>query len=90
MQPLYNFLKIKNLYIAITINLFLPMSRWCLEVVGISKNLVWCCIFGKCQNLRGSDEMYYAATIQFSKNVQCIVHCHYYHKMSIFLKYTIF
>ena len=74
MQPLYNFLKIKNLYIAITINLFLPMSRWCLEVVGISKHLVWCCIFGKCQNLRGSDEiaitinlfLYYAATIQFS------------------------
>ena len=45
------------------------MSRWCLEVVGISKHLVWCHIFGKCQNLGGSDEMYYAATIQFSKNV---------------------
>ena len=61
----------------ITINLFLPMSRWCLEVVGISKHLVWCCTFGKCQNLRGSDEMYYAATIQFSKNVQ-FVHCNYH------------
>ena len=29
------------------------MSRWCLKVVGISKLLVWCCIFGKCQNLGG-------------------------------------
>ena len=77
MQPLYNFLKMCNLCIAITINLFLPMSRWCLEVVGISKHLVWCCIFGKCQNLGGSDEMYYAATIQFSKNVQ-FVHCNYH------------
>ena len=36
------------------------MGRWCLEVVGISKHLVCC------QNLGGSDEMYYAATIQFS------------------------
>ena len=71
-QPLYNFLKMCNLCIAITINLFLPMSRWCLEVVGISKHLVWCCIFGKCQNLGGSDEMYYAATIQFSNNVQFV------------------
>ena len=77
MQPLYNFLKMWNLCIAITINLFLPMSRWCLEVVGISKHLVWCCIFGKCQNLGGSDEMYYAATIQFSKNVE-FVHCNYH------------
>ena len=63
--------------IAITINLFLPMSRWCLEVVGISKHLVWCHIFGKCQNLDGSDEMYYAATIRFSKNVE-FVHCNYH------------
>ena len=77
MQPLYNFLKMWNLCIAITINLFLPMSRWCLEVVGISKHLVWCRIFGKCQNLGGSDEMYYAATIQFSKNVE-FVHCNYH------------
>ena len=76
-QPLYNFLKMCNSCIAITINLFLPMSRWCLEVVGISKHLVWCCIFGKCQNLGGSNEMYYAATIQFSKNVQ-FVHCNYH------------
>ena len=77
MQPLYNFLKMCNLCIAITINLFLPMNKWCLEVVGISKHLVWCHIFGKCQNLGGSDEMYYAATIQFSKNVQ-FVHCNYH------------
>ena len=47
MQPLYNFLKMCNLCIAITINLFLPMSRWCLKVVGISKHLVWCHIFWK-------------------------------------------
>ena len=58
-------------------NLFLPMSRWCLEVVGISEHVVWCCIFGKCQNLGGSDEMYYAATIQFSKNIE-FVHCNYH------------
>ena len=77
MQPLYNFLKIQNLCIAITINLFLPRSRCCLEGVGISKHLVWCRIFGKCQNLDGSNEMYYAATIQFSKNVQ-FVHCNYH------------
>ena len=56
MGLLYNFLKLCNLCIAITINLFLPMSRWCLEVVGISKHLVWCCISGKGQNLGGSDE----------------------------------
>ena len=43
------------------------MSRCCLEVVEISKHLVWCRIFEKCKNLGGSDEMYYAATIQFSK-----------------------
>ena len=55
----------------------LQMSRCCLEVVSISKHLVWCHIFGKCQNLGGSDEMYYAATIQFSKNVQ-FVHCNYH------------
>ena len=73
MQSLYDFLKMWNLCIAITIILFLPMSRWCLEVVGISKHLVWCHIFGKCQNLGGSDEMYYAATIQFSKNVQFVI-----------------
>ena len=58
------------------------MSRWCLEVVGISKHYSLVCrIFGKCQNLGGSqnldDEMYYAATIQFSKNVQ-FVHCNYH------------
>ena len=58
-------------------HLYLPMSRCCLEVVGISKHLVWCHIFGKCQNLGGSDEMYYAATIQFSKNVQ-FVHCNHH------------
>ena len=73
MQPLHDFLKMWNLCIAITMILFLPMSRWCLEVVGISKHLVWCHIFGKCQNLGGSDEMYYAATIQFSKNVQFVI-----------------
>ena len=77
MQSLYNFLKMCNLCIAITINLFLPMSRWCLEVVGISKHLVWCRIFGKCQNLGESNEMYHAATIQFSKNVQ-FVYCNYH------------
>ena len=79
MQPLSSFLKICNLCIAITINLLLPMSRCCLEVVGISKHLVWCCIFGKCQNLGGSDKMYYAATIQFFNNVQ-FVHSNY-HKL---------
>ena len=75
MQPLYNFLKMCNLCIAITINLFLPMSRWCLKVVGISKHLVWCHMFGKCQNLGESNEMYH--TIQFSKNVQ-FVYCNYH------------
>ena len=45
--------------------------------VSISKHLVWCHIFGKCQNLGGSDEMYYTATIQFSKNVG-FVHCNYH------------
>ena len=55
----------------------MPMSRWCLEAVGISKHLVWCCIFGKCQNLGRSNEMYYAATKQFSKNVQ-FLHCNYH------------
>ena len=50
------------------------MSRWCLEVVGISKHLVWCRIFGKYQNSGGGDEMYYAATIQFSKNME-FMHC---------------
>ena len=53
------------------------MSRWCLEAVGISKHLVWCCIFGKCQNLGRSNEMYYAATKQFSKNVQ-FLHWNYH------------
>ena len=73
-----------NLYIAITINLFLPMSRWCLEVVEISKHLVWCHIFGKCENLGGSEEMYYAVSIQFSKNVQFVslVKANYMHKFS--------
>ena len=71
-QPVYNFLKMCNLCIPITINLYLQMSRFCLEVVSISKHLVWCHIFGKCQNLGGSDEMYYAATVQFSKNVQFV------------------
>ena len=46
-------------------------------VVGISKHLVWCWIFGKCQNLGGSNEMYYAAVIQFSENVQ-FVHSNYH------------
>ena len=40
------------------------MSRWCLEVVGISKHLVWCHIFGKCQNLGENDEKYNGAVIQ--------------------------
>ena len=53
------------------------MSRWCLEVVGISKHLVWCCVFGKYQNLIESDEMYYPATIQFSENIE-FVHCNYH------------
>ena len=53
------------------------MTRCCSEFVGISKHLVWCHIFGKCQNLDGSNEMYYAATIQFSKNVQ-FLHCNYH------------
>ena len=76
-ELMYNFLKMCNLCIAITINLFLPMIRWCLEFVGISKHLVWCHIFGKCQNLGESDEMYHAVTIQFSKNVQ-FVYCNYH------------
>ena len=66
-MKLYNFLKMCNLCIAITINLFLPMSRWCLEVVGISKHLVWCHIFGKCQNLSGNNEKHNWAVIQFLK-----------------------
>ena len=70
-----------NLCIGITINLFLPMSRWCLKVVGISKHLVWCRIFGKSQNLHGSDEIYYAVTIQFSKNIEFV---HYNHHKFIF------
>ena len=53
------------------------MSRWCLEVVLILKHLVWCHIFLKCQNLGESNEMYQAATIQFSKNVQ-FVYCNYH------------
>ena len=53
------------------------MSRCCLEVVSISKHLIWCHIFRKYQNLGGSDEMYYAATIQFSKNVQ-FVRCNHH------------
>ena len=77
MQPLDNFQKMYNLCIPITINLYLQMSTCCLEVVSISKHLVWCHIFGKCQNLGGSDEMYYTATIQFSKNVG-FVHCNYH------------
>ena len=77
MQPLYNFLKMCNLCIAITINLYLQMSRCCLEVVSISKHLVWCHIFGKCQNLGGSDRIYYAATIHFSRNIE-FVHCNHH------------
>ena len=69
-----------NLCIAITINLALPMSRLSLEVEDISKRLVWCHIFGKCQNLGERDEMYHEATKQFSKNVQ-FVYCNY-HKFS--------
>ena len=53
------------------------MSRCCSEVVGISKHLVSCRIFGKCQNLDRTNEMYYAATLQFSKNVQ-FLHCNYH------------
>ena len=34
-------------------------------------------IFGKCQNLGESNEMYRAAPIQFSKNVQ-FVYCNYH------------
>ena len=77
MQPLYNFLKMYNLCIPITINLYLQMSRCCLEVVSISKHVVWCRIFGKCENLGGSDEMYYTATIHFSRNIE-FVHYNYY------------
>ena len=72
MNPLSNFLKMCNLCIAITINLALPMSRLSLEVVGISKHLVWC------QNLGKSDEMYHESTFQFSKNVQFVYYN--YHK----------
>ena len=58
-------------------NFKIPMSRCCLEGVGISKHQFLCHIFGKCQNLDGSDKMYYAAIIQFSKNVE-FVHCNYH------------
>ena len=34
-------------------------------------------MFAKCQNLGESDEMYHAAIIQFSKNVQ-FVYCNYH------------
>ena len=53
------------------------MTRLCLKVAGISKHLVWCSTFGKCQNLGESDEMYCEATIQFSKNVQ-LMYCNYH------------
>ena len=72
MQLLNNFVKFCNLCIAITINLFLPISRWYLELVGLFKYLVWCHIFAKCQNL-GNNEKYYAATIQF-----CKIHMSYF------------
>ena len=55
------------------------MSRWHLEVAGISKHVVWCHIyFGKCQNLSGSIEKPNWAVIQFSKNVQFVYYN--YHK----------
>ena len=65
-QPLYNFLKMCNLCIAITINLFANADD------------VW--RFGEFQNINdqnlgGSDELYYV-TIQFSKNA--ILHCNYH------------
>ena len=77
MQPLYNFVRFCNLCIAITINLFLPISRWYLELVGLFKYLVWCHIFEKCQNLGINNEKYYAATILFCKILQ-FVHCNYH------------
>ena len=77
MQPLYNFVRFCNLCIAITINLFLPISRWYLELVGLFKYLVWCHIFEKCQNLGRNNEKYYAGTIQFCKILQ-FVHCNYH------------
>ena len=78
MQPLYYFVRFCSLCIAITINLFLPISRWYLELVGLFKYLVWCHIFEKCQNLGGNDENY-AAAKQFCKDLQ-FVHCNY-HKL---------
>ena len=75
MQPLYNFVRFCNLCIAITINSFLPISRWYLELVGLFKYLVWCHIFGKCQNLGRNNEKYYAGTIQF-----CKIHMSYFEK----------
>ena len=77
MQPLYKFVRFCNLCIAITINLFLEISKWYLELVGLFKYLVWCHIFGKCQNLGGKDKKYYTAAIQFCKILQ-FVHCNYH------------
>ena len=37
MQPLYKFVRFCNLCIAITINLFLVISKWYLELVGLFK-----------------------------------------------------
>ena len=56
MQPLYDFVTSCNLCIAITLNLFLVISRWYLELVGLFKYLVWFNIFGKCQNLGRKNE----------------------------------
>ena len=48
-----------------------------MKVLSILKHLVWYHIFGKCQNLGESDEIYHATNIQFSKNVQ-FVYCNYH------------
>ena len=56
------------------------MSRCMFGGSGISKHLVWCHIFGKCQNLSGNNEKHNWAVIQFSKNVQFVYYN--YHKFS--------
>ena len=67
MQPLYNFVRFYNFCIANTINSFLPISRWYLELVGLFKYLVWCHIFEKCQNLGGNDENFMQLLNNFIK-----------------------
>ena len=72
------FQKYSNLCIAITINLYLPIRQMMFGGCRNFKTIQFGVrIFEKCQNLGGSNEMYYAAIIQFSKNVQ-FVHCNHH------------